>query len=171
MTEADADRLRDIYAALPNEDCEGCDGCGSKCAGAIPMTRWEFEQVRAYLSAQPQPEDADDRTRRQAARAAGDASPFSPPCEFRDAERRRCRIYPVRPLICRLFGLVEWLPCPLGRWDVRVPDGWDIIAWYGRLQRRSYREWLQASPADSLPVAADFRTGGGGADACGRSGR
>jgi hypothetical protein len=134
MTDADVQRLQEIRAALPNEDCDGCDGCGTKCAGEIPMTRWEFAEVRAYLAAHPLAQEATE--------SPGTACVFDPPCRFRDDARGRCRIYPVRPLICRLFGLVEWLPCPLHRWGVRVPEGWAIIAWYSSLERRPYHAWL-----------------------------
>ena len=27
---------------------------------------------------------------------------------------RRCAVYEVRPMICRLWGLVERMPCPFG---------------------------------------------------------
>lgn len=35
-------------------------------------------------------------------------------CPFRDEENRRCVIYPVRPMICRLMGVCDGLECPEG---------------------------------------------------------
>lgn len=33
----------------------------------------------------------------------------------------RCMAYGIRPLICRLWGVVEWLPCP---WGCKPEGGW-----------------------------------------------
>jgi len=132
---ADLDRLRHLWDSLPNDDCDGCDGCGDKCAGEVPMTQWEFKQVRSLLQRRST-ESADEP-------APHAQSPFAPPCRFRDVEAGRCRIYPVRPLVCRLFGLVEWLPCPLERWGVRLPDGVEIMRWYANLGPRPYEHWLR----------------------------
>ena len=132
---ADVARLRRLWDSLPNDECDGCDGCGEKCAGDIPMARWEFEQVQSVL----------DRRGVEASApvAAAAAGPFAPPCRFRDVEVGRCRIYPVRPLVCRLFGLVAWLPCPLERWGVRRPDGIEIMRWYASLGPRPYEHWVR----------------------------
>ena len=141
MNKQDIARLRRLYQTLPNDECFGCHRCAQKCAGEIPVTRWEFEQAQAFLL----------RRRLVVAPAASTAAPgpFAPPCRFRDAAARRCRIYPVRPLICRLFGLVEWLPCPLGRWGVRVPEGIEIMGWYATLSPRPYEQWLRARPQNA----------------------
>jgi hypothetical protein len=29
-------------------------------------------------------------------------------------ETQRCRVYEIRPMICRLWGLVKGMPCPYG---------------------------------------------------------
>ncbi len=121
-----------LYELLPNADCDGCDGCGAKCAGDVPMAREEYERIRARA-----PDVGPGPVPRR--------GPFAAPCRFRDEEARRCGIYPVRPLICRLFGLVEWLPCPLGRWPVRVPEGPGILEWYRERELRTYPEWFPAT--------------------------
>ena len=33
----------------------------------------------------------------------------------------RCQAYELRPLICRLWGAVDWLPCP---WGCKPDGGW-----------------------------------------------
>lgn len=138
VSRADAARLEHLWHSLPNDDCDGCDGCGEKCAGDIPMTQWEFEQIQsAVLGSEVA------ATSPAAAPARG---PFAPPCRFRDEDAGRCRIYAARPLICRLFGLVEWLPCPVERWDVRLPDGVEIMRWYAGLGPQPYEHWLHESP-------------------------
>ncbi len=136
MSPEDSARLRRLWDELPNEECDGCDACGEKCAGDIAMTHWEFEQARSFLALRGGPARPPETPARGA---------FGPPCRFRDDTAGRCHIYPVRPLICRLFGLVEWLPCPLGRWGVRVPDGIEIMRWYAELGPRTYEHWLSAS--------------------------
>jgi len=32
-------------------------------------------------------------------------------CGFYDVERKRCRVYSVRPAACRMFGVVQEMPC------------------------------------------------------------
>jgi len=129
--------LERLYEALPNGECDGCDGCGSKCAGQIKMARWEFERMHACWPVGFVP------ARRE------QTGPFAAPCVFRDEERGRCAVYEARPLICRLFGLVEWLPCPLGRWPARLPQGLEIVKWYARQELHTYAEWAALVPDGS----------------------
>jgi hypothetical protein len=101
--------------------------------GNLAITRAEFEAIHDYLGGgiyQP--------TLRRAGEMAA-------ACEFSDPDGPRCLIYPVRPLICRLFGIVEWLPCPRGRVPTLVPDGPRIMQRYRQLERKSFREWLRES--------------------------
>ncbi|MGD9498142.1 MAG: YkgJ family cysteine cluster protein [Armatimonadota bacterium] len=123
--------LRAVWARLPTEPCSGCTDCAARCAGGLQMTRTEFEAIRTYLGAG----GWFPRVRRQAQMAA--------PCEFQREDAPWCLIYPVRPLICRLFGLVVWLPCPTGRVPVLVADGPEIMRAYAAFDRRTYREWLR----------------------------
>ncbi|MFO8079509.1 MAG: YkgJ family cysteine cluster protein [Armatimonadota bacterium] len=127
--------LRERYEQLPTADCAGCEGCASRCMGNLAITRAEFEAIREFLGgAIYQP------TVRHSGRMAT-------PCEFSDPDGPRCLIYPVRPLICRLFGVVEWLPCPRGRVPALVPDGPRIMEQYRRFERRSFREWMREDAA------------------------
>jgi Fe-S-cluster containining protein len=101
------------------------------------MTRWEFEQIQSVLLG--------GEVEAASPPAAPGRAPFALPCRFRDEAAGRCRIYPARPLICRLFGLVEWLPCPVERWGVRLPDGVEIMRWSASLGPRPYEHWLHES--------------------------
>lgn len=35
-------------------------------------------------------------------------------CPYLDLETKRCTVHARRPLICRLYGVSEGLPCPFG---------------------------------------------------------
>jgi hypothetical protein len=61
-------------------------------------------------------------------------------CRFRDVERARCSIYPVRPVVCRLFGHVEWLPCPIEKVSA-VAGGIAAMQRYGQAPQMTYEEW------------------------------
>ena len=132
MVEDEATFLRAVTARLPNAECDGCHRCARNCTGNLRITRTEFAAIRDYL---------DGGGWLPAIRRPTE---MVTPCEFQEPGGVRCIIYPVRPLVCRLFGLVAWLPCPLGRVPVRVPDGAAIAAAYARFERHSYREWLRA---------------------------
>jgi len=135
MVEDEAAFLRAVHARLPNAECFGCDACAHHCTGNLRITRTEFAAIRDYLG-------------------GGGWLPvirrpteMVTPCEFQEPGGARCIIYPVRPLICRLFGLVEWLPCPIGRVSAQVADGTEIAAAYAQFERYSYREWLRITAA------------------------
>lgn len=121
--------LKEVTARLPTGGCAGCHQCASRCVAGIQITRTEYESIREFLGGcEPFP----------VARRNGQ---MKAPCGFRDPDGGGCVIYPVRPLICRLFGLVEWLPCPVERMPVLVEDGPKIMQQYSTLQRRTYRQW------------------------------
>jgi Fe-S-cluster containining protein len=132
--------IADVTARLDLRSCHGCDECGTRCVEGIGITQEEFTALVDYLEAQP-PEEV--------RRVLGQDKEFPwgsgtvRACLFRDTERRNCFVYPVRPLICRLFGFVAWLPCPLGEVAQVLPDGLEIIHWYRQFDRRTFREWVQ----------------------------
>jgi hypothetical protein len=89
--------LEQIYAALPELACAG--HCTESC-GPIDMTVRERERIRARGVRISPPEVAVRRVP-----------------EFRCealTEDGRCGVYDVRPLICRLWGLTDSMPCPWG---------------------------------------------------------
>ncbi len=110
------------------------------------MLRAEFLKIRAYLDG---PEGAD--ARRVEAQNKEVPYPGTDPavdavfyqaCRFRDVELGRCSIYPARPVICRLFGHVEWLPCPIQKVPAPVEEGPALMRRYGDAPLKTYEEWL-----------------------------
>ena len=134
-------------AAIDQSMCNGCDECGARCTAGVPMLRPEFEAIRTYLES---PEGADAREVEQLDKEVpypGAEEYTYTACRFRDVERGRCSIYPVRPLVCRLFGHVEWLPCPIQKVPGAAPGGLDAMRRYGHVPQMTYEDWL-AQPAD-----------------------
>lgn len=96
-----ADRL---YAKLPTLECRGL--CHESC-GAVPMTAFEWTRIVARLGGVPQPNLRD-----------ADGVPWCPML----TNRRTCGVYDIRPLLCRLWGLIDrpGMRCPHGC----VPSFW-----------------------------------------------
>jgi uncharacterized protein len=93
--------LDGLYAELPQLDCKRlCQGC----CGPVRMSRVEWERIIARVGRRPEP------TTEQAARLD---------CPLLTAAGL-CSVYDVRPLICRLWGLVPAMACPFGC----VPERW-----------------------------------------------
>src|SRR5690242_20501535 len=96
------------------EVCNGCDACGLRCAAGVPATREEWKHLQKHM------ENASEEERADIARVEaqdktvdlGDDVTVTM-CRYRDMERGRCAVYPARPLVCRLLGHVEWMPCPI----------------------------------------------------------
>lgn len=84
-----------IYERLPRMDCKGL--CTDWCAGPIPASRPERARVRA---------------------CGKPLSLIEGPCSNLTADNK-CAVYSVRPMICRLWGVAENMPCPHGC----VPEG------------------------------------------------
>ncbi len=85
---------------LPSMRCD--TGCG-ECCGIVPVTVTEFNAIERYVKEKGIiPIETKDGT-----------------CPL--YQEGRCSVYPVRPLICRIFGHAERLPCPRG-YNVNVPQ-------------------------------------------------
>lgn len=105
------------------------------------MTREEFLSIRQYLGDNGLAEMTANDTR---VLDLGDGVRISV-CRFRDQDRGLCHIYPVRPLVCRLMGCVEWMPCPEQRVKRLVPTPLALAALdeYCRFKRQSFSAWLR----------------------------
>src|SRR4051812_22504402 len=108
---------RQFVERIDQSPCDGCDACGARCTAGVPMLQIEFQAIREYVDST---EGADarlvERQNKEVPYPGTDPvedAVFYQACRFRDVERGRCSIYPVRPAVCRLFGHVEWLPCPI----------------------------------------------------------
>lgn len=82
--------LEAIYAEVPAMECQGL--CSESC-GPLIVDDSERERIRK-------------RTGRTLQLLAPDCPELT--------ILRRCSIYDDRPLICRLWGVVESMPCPWG---------------------------------------------------------
>ena len=93
-----------LYGKLPALACKGL--CSDSC-GAVPMTAFEWTRVVAHFGREPAPRLRD-----------ADGTPWCPMLN----EKRQCDVYAVRPLLCRLWGLidVDGMRCPHGC----VPEWW-----------------------------------------------
>ncbi len=137
--------LKQAYAfcdRLPLDECDGCDSCGLRCAEGVPMTRSEYQAVRRFLRAVPYERVARLLDEDKSVPLGDGISATA--CRFRDQQRSHCFVYPVRPLVCRLFGLVTWLPCPIDRVPLAGDDALSLFQQYAQFERKTYEEWEQA---------------------------
>jgi len=106
-----------LYAELPKLECKG--RCQDSC-GPIEMTPVERRRIEATGTHIPELSIAR----------------FKPGCEDCSALdfAGRCSVYDIRPMICRLWGVTEAMPCPFGC----VPEG-------GHISREEGFEFLRRS--------------------------
>lgn len=90
-----------------------CIGCG-ECCGPVPVSIEDMAKIARYVA---NSEYAQEVAARQHAHLD---------CIFRDHLKGRCSIYPVRPVICRMFGVDVNLQCPNGN-SANI-DGSRIVA-------------------------------------------
>lgn len=83
-----------------------CRNCGL-CCGPVPFSAEDKKRAINYLLQMDKAEM--ERCREQL--KARDKNDFLT-CGYRDVEKRRCFIHPVRPEICRMMGYYEGLACP-----------------------------------------------------------
>lgn len=125
---------------IDQSPCNGCDHCGTRCTAGIQVLRSEYEAVRAELARLPAEEVARVLGQEKRRPIPGSEEEYTA-CEFRDVERGRCLIYPARPLICRLFGHVEWLPCPIAKVEKTVSGAVALMQAYAGEPRKTFAEW------------------------------
>jgi len=83
-----------MYAEMPSLDCQG--KCAESC-GPIVMSRVEWERICEQVPPPP---------------------PIDLTCPLLVDDR--CSVYAIRPTICRLWGMVEAMPCEWGCKPSRV---------------------------------------------------
>lgn len=91
-----------------------CNGCG-RCCGHVTCSPGEAERISRYVAEHG-----------VAWKERGLLA-----CGFLD-RRNRCTIYPVRPLTCRLYGVVHEMICPF------FPDSARMSLPAGRLVAMGY---------------------------------
>jgi Fe-S-cluster containining protein len=62
-------------------------------------------------------------------------------CLFYDVPKHCCIVYPVRPFVCRLFGRVEWMPCPQEKPIPLIRNGLTLMVDYAAEERATFAEW------------------------------
>ncbi|MGC4886617.1 hypothetical protein [Micromonospora sp. DT227] len=94
--------LEQLYAQLPQIQCKGF--CVESC-GPIAMSPLERQRIKER---------------------GIEITPLAPTCPAL-AQIGLCSVYEVRPMICRLWGLVEQMACP---WGCRPEGGFldDVTA-------------------------------------------
>lgn len=97
-------KLDALFAQLPSVQCKG--QCTIAC-GAIPITELEATRLHQATHIKPRtlPLIVDGRQLQR--------------CVYL-SEQGRCKVYAVRPLICRVWGTLKTLSCPHGC----LPDRW-----------------------------------------------
>lgn len=93
------DSLERIYRAVPQVECEGL--CHESC-GPIEMSAEERRRIDARGVRIPTMRELNDSI---IERGTMDCPAL---------DEGRCSVYADRPLICRLWGAVESMPCPHG---------------------------------------------------------
>lgn len=85
---------------LPEHNCKNCGAC----CGPVVATKAEIVAINQYVSRISRKE-----VQRLKRRRIGRST-----CQFRDEDKQKCMIYPVRPEVCRLMGVVRGLVCFYG---------------------------------------------------------
>jgi Fe-S-cluster containining protein len=119
-------RLKAIYAQVPTFDC--LPDCG-KCCGPMPVHPFEYRVINNYIKANKLDIHIMTPLEHMALLKAIEDDPTVRQrlmhCSAQDPETMLCRIYPVRALVCRMYGSVPenpWnqvidLVCPLKEQD------------------------------------------------------
>lgn len=102
----DPDAVDALYRLLPRMECKG--KCASAC-GPVPVTPLERQRIA----------EQGHRWVDGKVISLPDGTTAGTTCSALDQKRLRCRVYENRPMICRLWGLVEALKCPWGC----IPEG------------------------------------------------
>jgi hypothetical protein len=134
-----ADNSSPVPKGRSDDPCDGCRECGLRCTAGIQMTKQEFEQIVACLREQDPWQVR--RVLEQEKRVVWFEDTDTEQCVFYDVPKKRCIVWPARPLVCRLFGRVEWLPCPLAKPLPLLRDGLGILGAYARERRATFADW------------------------------
>ena len=122
--------------------CNGCTDCAMRCTAGITISQHEYTRIVEELRGQ-------DYLRVRKVLDQDKRLPWFEEisytaCLFFDVETRFCLIYPARPLICRLFGRVKHLPCPIDAVPAdRNAD--HLLAVYTRQPLMTFQAWMAAS--------------------------
>jgi Fe-S-cluster containining protein len=119
------------------------------------MSYREYRELVSYAARPENGTDVEAAAGSPRVEDLGDGSSVAV-CRFRDTSARACAVYPVRPLVCRLMGHVEWMPCPVGAVDRAAPtaDALALMEAYARLDRRTYAQWTAGESGEEVRECA-----------------
>jgi Fe-S-cluster containining protein len=124
--------------------CAGCTACALRCASDVPASRAEWAAIQAYIQSQTEAEQAHLAAIQSQDKTVdlGDGVTVQM-CRYWDTENSLCAVYPVRPLVCRLLGHVEWMPCPIEKVSRPLPlaQSLQLMQAYARLERKTFDDW------------------------------
>lgn len=132
--------IEGVLGPVDQSPCDGCDECGTRCTAGIQVLESEYRAIRVELARLPTTESARVLGQEKRLPIPGADEQYTA-CRFRDVERGRCLIYRARPAICRLFGHVEWLPCPIFKITTHAPGAVGLMQAYANEPRRTFEEW------------------------------
>jgi Fe-S-cluster containining protein len=135
--------LEEFTSRLDQSPCDGCDACGTRCTAGIQVLEGEYRAIAEELERLPAEEVARVLGQEKRVPIPGSEESYTA-CRFRDVERGRCLIYRARPAICRLFGHVEWLPCPIFKITSHAAGAVEVMQAYAGEERKTFEEWEEA---------------------------
>lgn len=98
------ERAKKVAYLLRNKEKYHCPtDCNNCCYGSILMSYTEFTSIMLYLQNNWTPEQIESLFRERVGLLQNEESLLCPFLQ-EEAGARHCRIYPARPLICRVFG-------------------------------------------------------------------
>lgn len=84
-----------VYDYTVNDECSNCGQC---CSALLPVSRKEMKEILRYVKKHNIAPCYHDK-----GLPMNEMPTFDLTCPFRDNIQRVCKIYPVRPLICKEF--------------------------------------------------------------------
>lgn len=124
------------------DPCAACTACSLRCTEGMPISEFEFHRIVEALRAQD-PRQIRKVLEQEKVQAWCEGLTYTA-CLFLDTESRQCVIFPARPLICRLFGRVKYLPCPIARIPADL-DARHIIQVHASQRRQTFQAWMAES--------------------------
>jgi hypothetical protein len=121
-------QLAEIYKSLPNVECKGL--CWANCA-AVPI--YDIELAQLERNAKRKLPVLDMKTPIGQTHILASGSISKPVCPL--LVLRRCSAYEDRPLICRIFGVAEGLPCPHGCVPTRKLTDQEVVAIQRKMEK------------------------------------
>jgi Fe-S-cluster containining protein len=123
----------------PADACDGCTACFMRCTDGIKISEIEYTRIVEELRTQPPGRVL--KVLEQSKKQHWCEGITYTACLLLDVDRRLCLVYPARPLVCRLFGRVQHLPCPEGRIAVDL-DARRVIQAYVTQRLQTFQEWM-----------------------------